>query len=136
MTEQYADDQAELPAYYKQLLDYQEGGFDAAERADYDTAIQIWTAILSDEESERPVDPKIILFPPRRRVIISKTVSGNCRRDPPAQRQTPPSARNKDRREIPTPPQNIARFLAEHISAAHVQEPGPPALRAGMPPSR
>jgi hypothetical protein len=49
MTEQYADDRAELLAYYKQLLDYQEGGFDAAERADYDTAIQIWTAILSDE---------------------------------------------------------------------------------------
>jgi hypothetical protein len=39
---------SEILVYRKQLLDYQDTGYEAAERGDYATAIQIWTNILTD----------------------------------------------------------------------------------------
>ena len=42
---------SEILAYRKQLLDYQETGYEAAERGDFGTAIQIWTNILTDAPS-------------------------------------------------------------------------------------
>lgn len=35
--------------YIKQMFDYEETGYKAAESGDYKTAIDVWVAILSDE---------------------------------------------------------------------------------------
>lgn len=47
-TEDHQEPPIEVLEYHKQLLDYQDTAYEAAERGDYDTAVNIWTAILTD----------------------------------------------------------------------------------------